>query len=361
MKSSRRNSTLLSFTSSRTAKSPYALLSIITVTAVLLSCLNTISASPNFKSLTATSVSSTTTSSAPSRHFARKRRRSPSSSSLSSNTFPKSLLALSSYEKDSINAWNVRSLSSISLSAQQPPFVDHRNTLDHVKNSNNISDVSSTNNNNDNNNHHHHHSTNGLSRRRRGRRSNHENIQSILFTRRDSSSNSNSSSRPKKNQKQTVATVNDHSYNEEDDYTPSIQEMKANLGPIGLLVANSVEVGIATAGSYISGGLFGYGIGGVMGIPSLFTGSNGVSNGSIQPVNSNVLKEFGRRMGNLNSKAFAQGKSWASLSAAFSGFHALTRVCRGGEEDRWNSIIGSACAGAYFSRNGECVFPFSIF
>jgi len=40
------------------------------------------------------------------------------------------------------------------------------------------------------------------------------------------------------------------------------------------------------------------------------------------------------------------------LSASFSGFHALARVCRGGVEDRWNSIIGSAATGAYLSRQG---------
>jgi len=127
-------------------------------------------------------------------------------------------------------------------------------------------------------------------------------------------------------------------------YEPTIAEMRTRLGPIGLLVANSVEVGIATAGSYMSGGLFGYIIGGAMGVPFLFKKS------SEEQLGQNTLKEIQSRIGNWNSKAFTQGKSWASLSASFSGFHALTRVCRGGVEDRWNSIIGSACAGAYLSR-----------
>ena len=65
------------------------------------------------------------------------------------------------------------------------------------------------------------------------------------------------------------------------------------------------------------------------------------------------MKEIQRRIGDWNSKAVIQGKSWGALSASFSGFHALVRVCRGGVEDRWNSIIGSAATGAYLSRHGK--------
>lgn len=140
------------------------------------------------------------------------------------------------------------------------------------------------------------------------------------------------------------------------EYQPTVEEMKAQLGPIGLLIANSVEVGITTAGSYLSGGLFGYLIGGAMGVPSIFRnvqeGASAQGTLANKAHNHNGMKEFQRRIGDWNGKALAQGKSWAGLSASFSGFHALTRVCRGGVEDKWNSIIGSAATGAYLSRQG---------
>eukprot|EP00555_Chaetoceros_dichaeta_P011991 CAMPEP_0198256462 /NCGR_PEP_ID=MMETSP1447-20131203/6383_1 /TAXON_ID=420782 /ORGANISM="Chaetoceros dichaeta, Strain CCMP1751" /LENGTH=333 /DNA_ID=CAMNT_0043943121 /DNA_START=145 /DNA_END=1142 /DNA_ORIENTATION=+ len=148
------------------------------------------------------------------------------------------------------------------------------------------------------------------------------------------------------------------------NYTSSLEEMRAALGPIGRLVANSVEVGVATAGSYISGGCFGYIIGGAMGSPNLFR-KNGVppptppplSNGSLPPIDINTANNLGggsipNRLKGLNAKAMGTAGSWAQLSAAFSGFHALTRVCRGGVEDKWNGLIGSALSGAYLSRSG---------
>jgi len=148
------------------------------------------------------------------------------------------------------------------------------------------------------------------------------------------------------------------------NYTPSLGEMRAALGPIGRLVANSVEVGVATAGSYISGGCFGYIIGGAMGSPNLFR-KNGVppptppplSNGSLPPIDINTGINLGggsipNRLKGLNAKAMGTAGSWAQLSAAFSGFHALTRVCRGGVEDKWNGLIGSGLSGAYLSRAG---------
>lgn len=134
---------------------------------------------------------------------------------------------------------------------------------------------------------------------------------------------------------------------------PSVEEMRAQLGPIGLLVANAVEVGITTAGSYISGGLFGYLIGGTMAVPTLFRNSEMAKDITLQQAGqSNGFREIQRRIGSLNLKAASQAKSWAQLSAACSGFHALTRVCRGGKEDKWNVIVGSAFTGAYLSRNG---------
>ena len=148
---------------------------------------------------------------------------------------------------------------------------------------------------------------------------------------------------------------------EYNDRPPTAEEMRAQLGPIGLLVANAVEVGVTTAGSYMSGGIFGYLIGGTMAVPTLFKRSELAKDITIQQQTSqnNVLQEFQRRMGNMNSKAVMQAKSWAKLSAAFSGFHAFTRVCRGGKEDKWNNIIGSALTGAYLSREGKIYVLFA--
>jgi len=148
------------------------------------------------------------------------------------------------------------------------------------------------------------------------------------------------------------------------NHTPSLEEMRAALGPIGRLVANSVEVGVATAGSYISGGCFGYIIGSAMGSPTLFRKyppppPPPSTNGSLPPIDINtgannpiIGGSIPNRLRGLNAKAMRTAGSWAQLSAAFSGFHALTRVCRGGVEDKWNGLIGSAFTGAYLARAG---------
>ena len=191
------------------------------------------------------------------------------------------------------------------------------------------------------------------------------NQNTVSLTSSSSSSNSRNRSRSRNQRNEKIAIQPDDQpdfYNSEEEYLQSIAEMTSQLGPIGKLVANSVQVGIAAVGSYMSGAFFGYFVGGITGVPSLFSSHNGIGGGSgssFEPIktnmikNNNAFKEFTRKMGNLNSKALTQGKSWGALSASFSGFHALTRVCRGGVEDRWNGILGSACAGAYLNRNGE--------
>eukprot|EP00557_Chaetoceros_sp_GSL56_P002741 CAMPEP_0176499646 /NCGR_PEP_ID=MMETSP0200_2-20121128/13050_1 /TAXON_ID=947934 /ORGANISM="Chaetoceros sp., Strain GSL56" /LENGTH=361 /DNA_ID=CAMNT_0017898103 /DNA_START=150 /DNA_END=1235 /DNA_ORIENTATION=+ len=161
-----------------------------------------------------------------------------------------------------------------------------------------------------------------------------------------------------------VKTVNDgrntrghvSSVDEYYDAPPSLDEMRAQLGPVGLIVANAVEVVATTASSYISGGIFGYMIGGAMGIPGVFrnqaaSGPPGFTHLKSASPHAG-LKDMQRRLVDWNAKALLQGKSWGTLSASFSGFHALARVCRGGVEDRWNSIISSAATGAYLSRQG---------
>lgn len=129
---------------------------------------------------------------------------------------------------------------------------------------------------------------------------------------------------------------------------PSLEEIRASLGPFGRTVAASVEVGIVTAGSYVSGAVLGYGIGGVMGVKNLFVPPGAAE----ETVKRGMIEETKQRIGSWNSKALAQAGQWGKLSAAFSGFHALSRVVRGGKEDKWNGIIGSAATGAYLSRKG---------
>ena len=145
----------------------------------------------------------------------------------------------------------------------------------------------------------------------------------------------------------------------------TLEEMRARLGPVGKTVAGAVEVGMVTAGSYLSGGILGYIGGGLFGLgalarpsdyqpppPPTLPGQQPPPTPPTRPKPTGFGGEFRGRMGNVNAKAVASAKSWAQLSAAFSGFHALTRVVRGGREDRWNGIVGSAFTGAYLNRQG---------
>ena len=145
----------------------------------------------------------------------------------------------------------------------------------------------------------------------------------------------------------------------------TLEEMRARLGPVGKTVAGAVEVGMVTAGSYLSGGILGYLGGGLFGLgalarpsdyqpppPPTLPGQQPPPTPPTRPKPTGFGGEFRGRMGNVNAKAVASAKSWSQLSAAFSGFHALTRVVRGGREDKWNGIVGSACTGAYLNRQG---------
>jgi len=143
------------------------------------------------------------------------------------------------------------------------------------------------------------------------------------------------------------------------DHAPTLEEMRAQLGLFGSFIANSVEVGVSTAGSYVSGGLFGYVVGVVMNTPGAFRNNppplpppTGTGLPLLPPDANQVGRTLWNRISTLNSQSVTRAKSWGQLSAAFSGFHALTRVCRGGTEDHWNGVIGSACAGAYLNRSG---------
>ena len=132
----------------------------------------------------------------------------------------------------------------------------------------------------------------------------------------------------------------DYNYNQQSEIQaqePSLEELRSQLGPIGLLVSNTIELTIGTVGSFISGWLLGAIGGGIMSIPSTLAGKS--------------MGSFGQRLGALNAKALASGKSWGTLSAAFSGFNNFVRMCRGELDDGWNSVIGSGLTGAFLSRN----------
>ena len=121
---------------------------------------------------------------------------------------------------------------------------------------------------------------------------------------------------------------------------PTLEELRAALGPAGLFAAGAMELAVVTFGSYVSGAFLGYVGGGIMGIPSTLFGK-GVSGGAMT------------RLSALHAKAVVSCASWATLSASFSGFNNLVRLCRGGEDDgKWNAVIGSAMTGAFLNRAG---------
>jgi hypothetical protein len=120
---------------------------------------------------------------------------------------------------------------------------------------------------------------------------------------------------------------------------PTLEELRAQLSPLSLLISNAIELTVVTLGSYLSGGLLGYIGGSVMGIPSTLLGKD--------------MGNFLSRLGALHTKAIVSCKSWATLSASFSGFNNLVRLCRGEEHnDNWNAVLGSAMTGAFLNRNG---------
>jgi Tim17/Tim22/Tim23/Pmp24 family len=57
------------------------------------------------------------------------------------------------------------------------------------------------------------------------------------------------------------------------------------------------------------------------------------------------------RLARWNQRNVRWGKSWGSISASFSGFDTGVRLVRNNKVDEWNSLLGSACAGAFFVRS----------
>lgn len=170
----------------------------------------------------------------------------------------------------------------------------------------------------------------------------------IQTAKKSSSSSSSSSSRWSTS---PSATDFDSEYNDQDSYfhpryqtihqggEPTLEELRAQLSPLSLLISNTIELTVVTLGSYLSGGLLGYIGGSVMGIPSTLLGKD--------------MGNFLSRLGALHTKAIVSCKSWATLSASFSGFNNFVRLCRGeGHDDNWNAVLGSAMTGAFLNRSG---------
>ncbi len=121
-----------------------------------------------------------------------------------------------------------------------------------------------------------------------------------------------------------------------------MEELRAQLSPLSLLISNTIELTVVTLGSFLSGGLLGYLGGGIMGIPSTLLGKD--------------MGNFLSRLGALHARAIVSSKSWAVLSASFTGFNNFVRLCRGEEDnasnDNWNAVLGSAMTGAFLNRKG---------
>ena len=107
------------------------------------------------------------------------------------------------------------------------------------------------------------------------------------------------------------------------------------------LIGGVVIVGTAAV-EYVSGFIGGYFLGTLMGIPGIVYSKEGLS--------------MTKRFSNMNARSMRWAKTWAPISAVFGGCDAATRVVRGNVHDQWNTVISSAAAGAYFSRQGrKCV------
>jgi hypothetical protein len=109
----------------------------------------------------------------------------------------------------------------------------------------------------------------------------------------------------------------------------TLEEMRARLGPVGKTVAGAVEVGMVTAGSYLSGGILGYLGGGLFGLGALARPSD------YQPPPPPTLPG-------------QQPPPTPPTRPKPTGFGGEFR----GREDKWNGIVGSACTGAYLNRQG---------
>ena len=100
------------------------------------------------------------------------------------------------------------------------------------------------------------------------------------------------------------------------------------------VIFGAVEIVYTVGTQWVSGFATAYLFGSITGIPLL-----------VKPPSEGVT-----RFARFNQKNIRWGKSWGSISGSFSGFDTGVRLVRNNKVDEWNSLIGSACAGAFFVR-----------
>jgi hypothetical protein len=117
-----------------------------------------------------------------------------------------------------------------------------------------------------------------------------------------------------------------------------------DLGPVGKVVAATTELGVAIIYNYIQGYLTGWLFGTFIGVP-------GMMFRDLEPgVPKIFMTELKGRWGRMNSRSVRFGKSFGGMSSIFKGSDVAVRRVRYGKNDEWNDILGSAVAGAIFSR-----------
>jgi len=121
----------------------------------------------------------------------------------------------------------------------------------------------------------------------------------------------------------------------------------AQLGPVGKVVAGSIEIALSTLLEFMSGFVGGYFLGTLTGLPAFVTKPAETAAASSS---SSFWRQFQQRAVRMHTKSFQWGSSWGGISAAFGGFRVTTKVLRNGKEDEWSTIFSSMAAGAYFAR-----------
>ena len=119
-----------------------------------------------------------------------------------------------------------------------------------------------------------------------------------------------------------------------------------DLGPAGKVVAATTELAVSVIWNYCQGYLTGVFFGTLIGIPGF----------AFRPVEQGVrqtfMMEVRGRFARMNTRSLSFGKNFASASAIFRGSDTAIRRLRYGKNDEWNDVLGSAIAGAIFSRQG---------
>jgi hypothetical protein len=100
------------------------------------------------------------------------------------------------------------------------------------------------------------------------------------------------------------------------------------------VIFGGVEVAYVVGSQWLSGFVMAYVFGGISGVYGL-----------TKPPTEGLT-----RFSRWNQRNVRWGKSWGTISAAFSGFDTSVKLLRNNRVDEWNSLIGSAFAGAFFVR-----------